>query len=120
MFNEDAIAADAVIEEDENFTREDVVFSVAKETAGDRTQALQDEDSFAHLLFADDDIEGWTASVSPQGDTEAEGFVLATLVQEASDTLQSEVTETFRNPFFFESTIWSKKKKKWLTVYPVA
>ena len=120
MFNEDAIAADAVIEEDENFTREDVVFSVAKETAGDRTQALQDEDSFAHLLFADDDIEGWTASVSPQGDTEAEGFVLATLVQEASDTLQSEVTETFRNPFFFESTIWSKKKKKRFTVYPVA
>ena len=31
------------------------------------------------------------------------------------------MTETFRNPFFFESTIWSKKKKKkHLRVYPVA
>ena len=120
FYNEDAPTADAVIEEDENFSREDVAFSVAKETAGDRTQALQDEDSSAHLLFADDDIEGWTASVSPEGDTEDDGFVLATLVQEASDSLQSKVTETVRNPFFFESTIWSKKKKKHLTVYPVA
>ena len=111
---------DATIEEEENFSREDIVFSVSKEAEGDRTQALQDEDSFAHLLFADDDDEGWTASVNPKGDTEAEGFILATLVQEASDTLQSKGTETFLNPFFFESTIWSKKKKKWLTVYPVA
>ena len=63
---------DATIEEEENFSREDIVFSVAKEAEGDRTQALQDEDSFAHLLFADDDDEGCTASVNPKGDTEAE------------------------------------------------
>ena len=111
---------DATIEEDENFSREDVVSSVEKEAEGDRTQALQDEDSFAHLLFADDDDEGWTASVNPKGDTEAEGFVLATLVQEESDIFQSKVTETFPNPFFFKSSVWSKKKKKYLTVYPVA
>ena len=84
LHDEDVTIVDAVTEEDENFSREAVVSSVAKETGGDRTQALQDEDSFAHLLFADDDIEGWTALASPEGDTEAEGLVLPTLVQNAS------------------------------------